>query len=118
MSPLVVALLAAHNEADIIGSVIRDLIAQGVSVYVIDDGSTDETVAVAEPYVGRGVIHIERFTRPGDPAAIVAEMDRITAAREASQPIREKTGGSTFKNPPGRFAANPAVPSRFFPPHS
>ena len=29
------------------------------------------------------------------------EMERITAAREASQPIREKTGGSTFKNPPG-----------------
>ena len=39
--------------------------------------------------------------RPGDPAAIKAEMERITVAREASQPIREKTGGSTFKNPPG-----------------
>jgi UDP-N-acetylmuramate dehydrogenase len=38
--------------------------------------------------------------RPGDPAAIEAEMERITRAREASQPIREKTGGSTFKNPP------------------
>jgi UDP-N-acetylmuramate dehydrogenase len=31
-------------------------------------------------------------------------MERITAAREASQPIREKTGGSTFKNPPGHKA--------------
>ena len=39
--------------------------------------------------------------RPGDPATIEAEMERITRAREASQPIREKTGGSTFKNPPG-----------------
>jgi len=39
--------------------------------------------------------------KPGDPAAIRAEMDRVTAAREQSQPIREKTGGSTFKNPPG-----------------
>lgn len=39
--------------------------------------------------------------RPGEPAAILAEMDRITAAREASQPIREKTGGSTFRNPDG-----------------
>jgi UDP-N-acetylmuramate dehydrogenase len=39
--------------------------------------------------------------RPGDPRAIEAEMERITRAREASQPIREKTGGSTFKNPPG-----------------
>ena len=42
--------------------------------------------------------------RPGDPAAILAEMDRITEAREKSQPIREKTGGSTFKNPPGEKA--------------
>ncbi len=42
--------------------------------------------------------------RPGDAATILAEMDRITAAREASQPIREKTGGSTFKNPPGAKA--------------
>jgi len=39
--------------------------------------------------------------RPDDPAAITARMDEITARREASQPIREKTGGSTFKNPPG-----------------
>ncbi|MCB4770862.1 UDP-N-acetylmuramate dehydrogenase [Ancylobacter sp. Lp-2] len=38
---------------------------------------------------------------PGETADILAEMDRITQAREASQPIREKTGGSTFKNPPG-----------------
>lgn len=37
--------------------------------------------------------------RPGKPEDIIAEMDRITAAREATQPIREKTGGSTFKNP-------------------
>ncbi|OAI27594.1 UDP-N-acetylenolpyruvoylglucosamine reductase [Methylosinus sp. R-45379] len=42
--------------------------------------------------------------RKGDPAAILAEMERITQAREASQPIREKTGGSTFANPPGHKA--------------
>lgn len=41
---------------------------------------------------------------PGDPAAIGAEMDRIAEAREASQPLRSKTGGSTFKNPKGRKA--------------
>lgn len=41
---------------------------------------------------------------PGDPAAIGAEMDRIAAAREESQPLRSKTGGSTFKNPPGKKA--------------
>ncbi|WP_343343672.1 UDP-N-acetylmuramate dehydrogenase [Sphingomicrobium sp. XHP0239] len=36
---------------------------------------------------------------PGDPQAIQAEMDRIQEAREESQPVRTKTGGSTFKNP-------------------
>ena len=41
---------------------------------------------------------------PGEPAAIQAEMDRIAAAREESQPLRSKTGGSTFKNPDGRKA--------------
>ena len=39
-----------------------------------------------------------------EPATIQAEMDRIAAAREASQPLRSKTGGSTFKNPPGEKA--------------
>ena len=39
--------------------------------------------------------------RPGDQALIQAEMDRVTAAREAAQPIKERTGGSTFKNPEG-----------------
>jgi UDP-N-acetylmuramate dehydrogenase len=38
---------------------------------------------------------------PDDPAAIQARMAEITARREQTQPIREKTGGSTFKNPPG-----------------
>jgi UDP-N-acetylmuramate dehydrogenase len=39
--------------------------------------------------------------RPGVRAEIEAEMLRITSARSAAQPIREKTGGSTFKNPAG-----------------
>ena len=39
----------------------------------------------------------------GDPAKIGAEMDRIAAAREKSQPLRSRTGGSTFKNPPGIY---------------
>ena len=39
---------------------------------------------------------------PGDPAAILAEMDDIAAYREQAQPIKSRTGGSTFKNPPGQ----------------
>jgi UDP-N-acetylmuramate dehydrogenase len=42
--------------------------------------------------------------RPGDPAVISAEMDKITESREATQPIKSRTGGSTFKNPPGHKA--------------
>jgi UDP-N-acetylmuramate dehydrogenase len=38
---------------------------------------------------------------PGDPAKILAEMDEIAAYREEVQPIKSRTGGSTFKNPPG-----------------
>jgi len=41
---------------------------------------------------------------PGDKAEIGAEMDRIAAEREASQPLRSRTGGSTFKNPAGHSA--------------
>jgi UDP-N-acetylmuramate dehydrogenase len=39
-----------------------------------------------------------------DPDEVRKRMAAITARREASQPIREKTGGSTFKNPPGHSA--------------
>jgi UDP-N-acetylmuramate dehydrogenase len=41
--------------------------------------------------------------RKGDPDAIAAEMATIKSKREASQP-RNRTGGSTFKNPPGHSA--------------
>jgi UDP-N-acetylmuramate dehydrogenase len=41
---------------------------------------------------------------PGDPAVIAAEMDKITESRETTQPIRSRTGGSTFKNPPSHKA--------------
>jgi UDP-N-acetylmuramate dehydrogenase len=53
-----------------------------------------------------GAVVIEATFRgsPGDPAAIGAEMDRIAQAREESQPLRSRTGGSTFKNPPGHKA--------------
>jgi len=40
----------------------------------------------------------------GDPDAIAAEMKNITASRAATQPVKSRTGGSTFKNPPGQKA--------------
>jgi UDP-N-acetylmuramate dehydrogenase len=53
----------------------------------------------------RGVVVRARFRGvPGDAPAIAARMAEIRAAREASQPVRARTGGSTFKNPPGHKA--------------
>lgn len=53
----------------------------------------------------RGVVVRARLrARPADAAAIAARMNEIRAAREATQPVRARTGGSTFKNPPGAKA--------------
>lgn len=41
---------------------------------------------------------------PGDPAEILKEMDEVADYREKNQPIKERTGGSTFKNPDGHSA--------------
>ena len=41
---------------------------------------------------------------PGDPSVIAAEMEKITESRESTQPIKSRTGGSTFKNPAGQKA--------------
>ncbi len=53
----------------------------------------------------RGVVVRARFhAAPGEAAAIAARMAEIRAAREATQPVRARTGGSTFKNPEGQKA--------------
>ena len=56
--------------------------------------------------VPAGAVVVEAVFRgvPGDPQAIGAEMDAIARAREESQPLRSRTGGSTFKNPDGHKA--------------
>jgi UDP-N-acetylmuramate dehydrogenase len=56
--------------------------------------------------VGDDVIFTEALFqgRTGDPAAIAAAMDKITESRETTQPVKSRTGGSTFKNPSGHKA--------------
>jgi len=46
------------------------------------------------------VIRARFLAKPGEPAAIAARMAEIRASREATQPVRARTGGSTFRNPP------------------
>ena len=57
-------------------------------------GASDDLIFVEAVFEGR----------KDEPAAIRARMDELSASREASQPIKSKTGGSTFKNPPGHKA--------------
>jgi UDP-N-acetylmuramate dehydrogenase len=53
-----------------------------------------------------GLIFVEALFQgcPGDPAEIAKRMNEITEQREGSQPVRARTGGSTFKNPDGQKA--------------
>jgi hypothetical protein len=55
------AIMPAYNEGDVIGAAIGALVAEGVDVYLLDHRSTDDTVAAATPWLGRGLVRIERF---------------------------------------------------------
>lgn len=57
----IVALISAHNEGDIIRHVIGDLVQQRIEVYLIDHCSTDDTIEQASKFLGKGLLHIERF---------------------------------------------------------
>jgi UDP-N-acetylmuramate dehydrogenase len=50
------------------------------------------------------VVRARFRARPGEATGIVARMAEIRASREATQPVRARTGGSTFRNPPGARA--------------
>jgi glycosyltransferase involved in cell wall biosynthesis len=56
-------MIQAYNEQRFIAGCIEHLHAQGVGVYVIDNESSDETRAIAESYLGRGVVGIETLSR-------------------------------------------------------
>ena len=83
-------------EADV---VLRS--GERVTLSLADLGYTYRHSALPE---GAVVVSATFRGEPAEPAVIQAEMDRIAAAREASQPLRSKTGGSTFKNPEGHKA--------------
>lgn len=81
----VVALLATHNESRFIGACIEHLRAQGVAVHVMDNGSTDDTVEIAERYLGDGVVAIEHLPWSGeyDLPALLAHKERRAADIDA-----------------------------------
>jgi hypothetical protein len=67
----VLAILCAHNEADILAESIDYLIAQGIEVHYMDHGSTDGSLAIAQERLGQGVVCVERFPQDsGYPAEL------------------------------------------------
>lgn len=81
-----------------------DVVLRDGSLVTLANADLGYTYRHSELPEGAVVVSARFEGRPGEPEAIQAEMDRISAAREASQPLRSKTGGSTFKNPDGHKA--------------
>jgi UDP-N-acetylmuramate dehydrogenase len=81
-----------------------DVVLRDGSLHTLPVAALHYTYRHSELPDGAIVVGARFKGRAGEPAAIQAEMDRISASREASQPLRSKTGGSTFKNPDGAKA--------------
>jgi UDP-N-acetylmuramate dehydrogenase len=101
---------AVRMNAGAYGREVADILIE--ATLVLRDGTVETWPAARFAYTYRhsetpeGAIVVEALFEggPGDPQVIGAEMDRIAEEREASQPLRSRTGGSTFKNPPGTKA--------------
>jgi UDP-N-acetylmuramate dehydrogenase len=101
---------AVRMNAGAYGREVSDILV--TATVVLRDGTIETIDALDMGYSYRhselpeGAIVVEALFQgePGDKDWIRAEMDRIAAEREASQPLRSRTGGSTFKNPPGTKA--------------
>ncbi|HEX8623676.1 MAG TPA: UDP-N-acetylmuramate dehydrogenase [Allosphingosinicella sp.] len=101
---------AVRMNAGAYGRDVADILIE--ATLVLRDGRIETWPAARLGYTYRhsevpeGAVVVEALFQgiPGERAVIGAEMDRIAAERESSQPLRSRTGGSTFKNPPGTKA--------------
>jgi UDP-N-acetylmuramate dehydrogenase len=101
---------AVRMNAGAYGREVADVLVE--ATLVLRDGRVETWPAERLGYTYRhsavpdGAVVVEALFEgaPGERSAIGAEMDRIAAEREASQPLRSRTGGSTFKNPHGTKA--------------
>ena len=81
-----------------------DVVLRGGTLQTISNTLLNYTYRHSSLPEGAIVVAARFKGREGKAEDIQAEMDRISASREASQPLRSKTGGSTFKNPDGHKA--------------
>jgi UDP-N-acetylmuramate dehydrogenase len=102
---------ALRMNAGCYGREIKDILVEAVAVDGKGNKISLSNADMAFEYrkargAGEDLIFVEAVFEGvrDEPAAIRARMDELSANREASQPIKSKTGGSTFKNPPGQKA--------------
>ena len=76
----VTAIIATYNEEDVIGAVLKDLMDQGVRVHLLDQGSSDATLAEAERVNKRGLLHVERFEGEDFSLARIIKRKEVLAA--------------------------------------
>lgn len=67
-------LIPSYNEAGTIGAITKELKGRGLTVYVVDDGSTDKTAGIA---AGQGAVVIARSKNKGKGASLIEGFDRI-----------------------------------------
>ncbi len=102
---------ALKMNAGCYGREIKDIFVEATAIDGQGNRVTLTTADMAFEYrkakgAGEDWIFVEAVFEgtPDEPAAIKSRMEELSANREASQPIKSKTGGSTFKNPPGHKA--------------
>ncbi|HZS38056.1 MAG TPA: glycosyltransferase [Polyangia bacterium] len=91
----ITAIISAFNEADVIGEVVADFVAQDIRVYLIDNGSTDDTADEARRAGGRGLLHVERFPEESGAAGTPARFEWESILRRKEQ-LAQSLDGDWF----------------------
>jgi UDP-N-acetylmuramate dehydrogenase len=92
------------------GREVKDVLVSAIALDRTGETHTVDSWAMGLSYrhsdLNPSWVFVEARLRgaPGDRATIARRLNEIRAAREATQPVRARTGGSTFKNPPGDSA--------------
>jgi Glycosyl transferase family 2 len=79
----IVAIVQTYNEQRFIGGCLDHLAEQGISAYLVDNESTDDTVAIAETRLGRNLIGIESLPRDGN----YSQRNQLTRKEELAQSL-------------------------------
>jgi hypothetical protein len=92
----VVALISAYNEGDIISQVIQHLVENGVESYLIDHHSSDDTVARASTWLGRGLLRIEEFPEESGFPAEFTNILNWRAILKRKQQLAQELGADWY----------------------